>query len=271
MNKLTLAGDELARHVDALDRKIDTLSSQLRSLLEQAPRGPSAPISPKPITTAPPTTPRAPPTNRTTAPREATVRATDERIEDGSRPVPNAEGVARTRRREGAQRRLEEGRRSRLAVAGLSESPPRPTIARGSNPMATAKSSIAVVARSIHPKTATAPPDVARSSTRSRCTLSIPDDAAGHIIGRDGHGLRLATEFSGARISVAKSTPESSSPRIATIHGTSEQIGKALVALGKRIGQQRVPNPRRERPTRIARVTGRTEPQPRIANPSPTS
>ena len=120
MNKPTLAGDELARHVDALDRKIDTLSSQLRSLLEQAPRGPSAPISPnpimsapispKPITAAPPTTPRAPPTNRTTAPREATVRATDERIEDGSRPVPNAEGVARTRRWEGAQRRLEEGR-----------------------------------------------------------------------------------------------------------------------------------------------------------------
>jgi len=119
MNKPTVAGDELARHVDALNRKIDTLSSQLRSLLEQAPRGPSAPMSPKPITTAPPTTPRALPTNRTTAPREATVWATDGRIEDGSRPVPNAEGVARTKRREGAQRRLEEGRRARLAAAGL--------------------------------------------------------------------------------------------------------------------------------------------------------
>jgi hypothetical protein len=59
--------------------------------------------------------------------------------------------------------------------------------------------------------------------------------------------------------------PESSNPRIATIHGTNEQIRKALVALGKRIGQQRVPNPRREHPTR----TGWTAPQPRVANPSP--
>src|SRR6202142_2000780 len=71
----------------------------------------------------------------------------------------------------------------------------------------------------------------------------------GHLIGRDGHGLRLATQLSGALISVAKPTTSPIGPRIVTIRGTTEQIGKSLVVMGKRIARQRVPNPRRRRST----------------------
>ena len=85
MNTPPLAGDELTRHVDALDRKIDTLSSQLQSLLEQAPQGPPAPISPIPMKTAPPpsdsslhapTLPFAPPTTTRTLLMNRTTNAT---------------------------------------------------------------------------------------------------------------------------------------------------------------------------------------------------
>lgn len=316
MNTPTVAGDEIARRVDALDRKIDTLSSQLQSLLDRASQGPSAPLPVIPrkpqntkqmaplssdsfphaptVSFAPPTVTRAHPIGRTTdatvaAPQlhspipsrerpimsQAPVRALSappttypsaEQVNSGSRPIPKEEDVARTRRRAEASRRLEEGRQSRLAVAGLSESPPQPMIAQGLNPTAKAgqrgrtvtfglpESLNAVDAGPVLPRSATTPPDIAQSPTRSRCTLSIPDDVAGHIIGRDGHGLRLATEISGALLSIAKSTIGSRDPRIATIRGTNEQIGKALVVMGKRIAQERVPNPRHRRPTSATKV-----------------
>ena len=313
MNTHTSAGDDLARHVDALNRKMATLSSQLESLLERASQGQSAlpcRIPRKPENTkqmAPPfsdslqpapTTPFALatptgilPISRATdtitvtlpvhcptpsrdrpigsqAPMRAlsapptTIYPSAERIH---RPMLREEQVAATRRMEEAQRRLEKGRRSRLTAAGLLASPPRPRIVQGPNPIArpgqrgrTAATGLpeslnAVVAGSTLAGatigSATAPHDITQSPTRSRCTVSIPDSAMGHLIGRNGHGLRLATQLSGALISVAKPTTSSIGHRIVTIRGTTQQIGQSLVVMGKRIARQRVPNPRRRRPT----------------------
>src|SRR6202142_3292945 len=313
MNTHTSAGDELARHVDALDRKIATLSSQLESLLERASQGQSAlpfqiprkpentkqmapPFSrsllltPTPpfalatptgilpisratntITVTPPVhcpTPSRDPPIGSQAPMRAlsapptTIYPSAERI---NKPMPVEEQVAVTRRMEEATRRLEKGRRSRLRAPGLLASSPRPRIVQGPTQIArtgqrgqTAATGLpeslnAVVAGATLAGatvgSTTAPHDVAQSPTRSRCTVSIPDSAMGHLIGRDGHGLRLASQMSGALISVAKPTTSPIGPRIVTIRGTTEQIGKSLVVMGKRIARQRVPNPRRRRPT----------------------
>jgi hypothetical protein len=55
----------------------------------------------------------------------------------------------------------------------------------------------------------------------------------------------LATTISKACIAVSGLPNESGAARKATIHGTSEEVGMALVVMGKRIAQQEVPNLRR--------------------------
>jgi hypothetical protein len=77
------------------------------------------------------------------------------------------------------------------------------------------------------------------------CTLWVPDSVAGYLIGQVGRGLKLAATISKARIAVPGLSTESGATRKATIHGTSEEMGMALVVMGKRIAQQRVPNPQR--------------------------
>jgi hypothetical protein len=67
----------------------------------------------------------------------------------------------------------------------------------------------------------------------------------GHLIGRVGHGLKLATNISKARIVVLGPLTEPGATRKATIHGTNKEVGMALVVMGKRITQQRVPNPQK--------------------------
>jgi hypothetical protein len=83
------------------------------------------------------------------------------------------------------------------------------------------------------------------SPPRALCTLWIPEAVVGHLIGRVGRGLKLATDISKAHIAVSGPSTEPGAARKATIHGTSEEVGMALVVMGKRIAQQRVPNPRR--------------------------
>jgi hypothetical protein len=75
------------------------------------------------------------------------------------------------------------------------------------------------------------------------CTLWVPDSVAGHLIGQVGHGLKLAATISKAHIAVSEPSTEPGATRKATIHGTSEEVGMALVVMGKRIAQQRILNP----------------------------
>jgi hypothetical protein len=74
------------------------------------------------------------------------------------------------------------------------------------------------------------------------CTLWVPDSVAGHLIGQVSHGFKLVATISKARITVLGPSTESGAACKATIHGTSEEMGVALVVMGKQIAQQHVPN-----------------------------
>jgi hypothetical protein len=65
--------------------------------------------------------------------------------------------------------------------------------------------------------------------------LWVPESVIGHLIGQVGRGLKLATTISKAHIAVSGPLNESGAARKATIHGTSEEVGMALVVMGKRI------------------------------------
>jgi hypothetical protein len=97
---------------------------------------------------------------------------------------------------------------------------------------------------SAKPTQCTAPstPLQLEESSRVCCTLWVPDSITGHLISHVGCNLKLATDISKAHITVSKWTVELGALRKATIHGTSEEVRRALV-VGKRIAQQHVPNP----------------------------
>jgi hypothetical protein len=77
------------------------------------------------------------------------------------------------------------------------------------------------------------------------CTLWVPNSVAGHLIGQAGRGLKLAATISKARIAVSGPSTKLGTARKAMIHGTSEEVGMALVVMGKRIAQHHMPNPRK--------------------------
>jgi hypothetical protein len=56
----------------------------------------------------------------------------------------------------------------------------------------------------------------------------------------------LAATISKAHIAVVGPSTELGATRKVTIHGTSEEVGMALVVMGKRITQQHIPNLRRK-------------------------
>jgi hypothetical protein len=85
------------------------------------------------------------------------------------------------------------------------------------------------------------------SSKRFAMTCVIPDACAGHVIGRQGRGLKQVADISGARVaafSVKEREGPSFGQRHVTIRGTEEQIGAALGVVGKRLARQRVRTPR---------------------------
>ena len=78
---------------------------------------------------------------------------------------------------------------------------------------------------------------------RHLVTVAIPDATAAHVIGQGGKGLKQLHDISGARVSAytLKSGPRDE--RHVSIRGTDEQIGDALVVLGKRLARKRVRGP----------------------------
>jgi hypothetical protein len=65
----------------------------------------------------------------------------------------------------------------------------------------------------------------------------------GYLIGRVGRGLKLATTISKAHITVSGLLTKPGAMCKATIHDTSEEVGMALVVMGKQIAQQHMLNP----------------------------
>jgi hypothetical protein len=66
----------------------------------------------------------------------------------------------------------------------------------------------------------------------------VPDSLVGHLVGQIGRSLKLATTILKAHIAVSGPSTEPGAARKATMHGTSEEVGMALVVMGKRIAQQ---------------------------------
>jgi hypothetical protein len=90
--------------------------------------------------------------------------------------------------------------------------------------------------------TATLPVQTESPPHHVSCTLWVPDS----LVGQVGRGLKLAATISKARIAVLGPSTEPGAARKATIHGSSEEVGMALMVMGKRIAQQHVPNPQRK-------------------------
>ncbi|KAK6988363.1 hypothetical protein R3P38DRAFT_2660704 [Favolaschia claudopus] len=75
-------------------------------------------------------------------------------------------------------------------------------------------------------------PTAEDSPSRYSCTLVVPDSVIGHIVGRGGKGLHQSHDISGAQ---PRAYTDKASPleRRVSIRGTDQQIGEALIALGK--------------------------------------
>lgn len=86
---------------------------------------------------------------------------------------------------------------------------------------------------------------------RHLVTVAIPDATAAHVIGQGGKGLKQIHDISGARVSAYTLVEGSRDERHISIRGTDQQIGDALVVLGKRVARKRIhlPKPKKPEPT----------------------
>ncbi|KAJ7431892.1 hypothetical protein B0H11DRAFT_2209944 [Mycena galericulata] len=82
-------------------------------------------------------------------------------------------------------------------------------------------------------------PTAGDSPDRYSCTLVVPDSVVGHIVGRGGKGLHQAHDVSGAQLRAYADKALPSERRV-SIRGTDQQVGEALIALGKRLMRKRV-------------------------------
>jgi hypothetical protein len=136
--------------------------------------------------------------------------------------------------------------------SGIAGPPTTPKQQRGSKRSEKGKTPqrIATVASTAVPLTFPLAQDLPKgksSDNRFAMTCVIPDACAGHVIGRQGRGLKQVADISGARVaafSVKEQNGPSFGQRHVTIRGTEEQIGAALGVVGKRLARQRVRTPR---------------------------
>ncbi|KAG6886872.1 hypothetical protein C0995_003693 [Termitomyces sp. Mi166 len=86
------------------------------------------------------------------------------------------------------------------------------------------------------------------------CTLKIPDSLVLHVIGHQGRGLKQAHNLSSSWLATFAVGPAGNEGRwFVTIRSTDQQIGEALVVIGKRIAKRQVHAPWKQK-------TGNTAP-----------
>ncbi|KAK6991688.1 hypothetical protein R3P38DRAFT_3091957 [Favolaschia claudopus] len=93
-------------------------------------------------------------------------------------------------------------------------------------------------------------PTAQDAPSRYSCTLVVPDSVVGHIVGRGGKGLHQSHDISGAQL---RAYTDKASPleRRVSIRGTDQQIGEALIALGKRFMRKRIRS-KKKGPSRLS-------------------
>ncbi|KAG6870370.1 hypothetical protein C0995_013490, partial [Termitomyces sp. Mi166 len=83
---------------------------------------------------------------------------------------------------------------------------------------------------------------------RYECALEIPDSLVSHVIGHQGRGLKQAHNLSSSRLATFAVGPAGNEGHwFVTIRGTNQQIGEALMVIGKRITKQRVHAPQKQK------------------------
>ena len=81
---------------------------------------------------------------------------------------------------------------------------------------------------------------------RHLITVVVPTDAAAHVVGQSGKGLKQIHDISGARVAAFQVTTSPDEHHV-TIPGTDKQIREALVVLGKRLARKRVHYPTKKK------------------------
>ncbi|KAK7015936.1 hypothetical protein R3P38DRAFT_3569372 [Favolaschia claudopus] len=90
-------------------------------------------------------------------------------------------------------------------------------------------------------------PTAQDAPSRYSCTLVVPDSVVGHIVGRGGKCLH---HCSGAQLRAYTDKASPLKHRV-SIRGTDQQIGEALIALGKRFMRKRIRS-KKKGPSRLS-------------------
>jgi hypothetical protein len=99
---------------------------------------------------------------------------------------------------------------------------------------------------------------------KTSLTLIVPDDQAGHVVGRAGSGLKQIHDISSAKVSVSPTV--TAGFRTVSIRGTDREVGDALAAIGKRLARRRLRTPKKKVKKEKAPSSG----NPFTAAPPPT-
>jgi hypothetical protein len=95
---------------------------------------------------------------------------------------------------------------------------------------------------------------------KTAVSLLVPDDQAGHVVGRSGTGLKQIHDFSGAKITVTAGS-NADGLRTIAIRGNAREVGDAVNAIGKRIAHRRIRVKKQHATTNLPSNPSPTPPQ----------
>ncbi|KAG5337503.1 hypothetical protein C0989_009486 [Termitomyces sp. Mn162] len=72
----------------------------------------------------------------------------------------------------------------------------------------------------------------------SKCTLELPDFLVAHMVGHQGQGLKQALDISGTHLAAFTVSSAGGDCQFVSIQGSDQQIGEALVVIGKQIAKE---------------------------------
>lgn len=145
-------------------------------------------------------------------------------------------------------------RSPRTGVTAPPSSPPKGSKRKGKRSKPPSRIAVTTTTAPSTFPLAQALPPTGRGADRYQVTCVIPDATAGHVVGRQGRGLKQIADISGARVSAFSLRENAHDLRHVAIRGTELQLGEALVVLGKRIARKRVRTPRPKGPGKEPRA-----------------